>query len=94
MAFAAAGGLVLALGGAAYAFFRTPAARVCWTMRDLCDPPGARVGPYGDFGACLDSMSELSRVYGDEAIVGAATCVEGAGQCPEGMACITAMLAR
>lgn len=80
--------VVLALGAGVYVYLQAPTRRVCLAMGDLCDGRGDKRGHYDDFSKCVDSVSELSDVFGEEAIVSAARCVDEAENCADGMTCM------
>jgi len=78
--------LVLAgLGAVVYAkvFRKTPAERTCSKLADLCSAKADL-----DMGECRDGFAEARKMFGDDAVDRAVTCVADSTSCMEAVGCV------
>lgn len=82
--------LVLAgLGVVVYAkvFRQTPAERTCSKLVDLCAVQGQGKDKL-DMGECRDGFAEARKMFGDDVVDRAVSCVADASSCMEAVGCV------
>ena len=66
-------------------FRQTPAERTCSKLNDLCAADGK---DKLDMGECRDGLAEARKMFGNDAVDRAVTCVADSNSCMEAVGCV------